>query len=43
MIGHGGRDIKVDLIEKIIDEAQDVMKTGIKIESQFTDLKEELL
>jgi pyruvate ferredoxin oxidoreductase, alpha subunit (EC 1.2.7.1) len=43
MIGHGGRDIKVDLIEKIIDEAQEVMKTGIKIESQFTDLKEELL
>ncbi|WP_406656025.1 pyruvate synthase subunit PorA [Methanolobus sp. ZRKC2] len=43
MIGHGGRDIKVDTIEKIIDEAKEVMKTGIKIESQFTDVKEELL
>lgn len=43
MIGHGGRDIKVDIIEKIIDEAEDVMKTGIKIESQFTDVKEELI
>ncbi|WMW23832.1 pyruvate synthase subunit PorA [Methanolobus sediminis] len=43
MIGHGGRDIKVDTIEKIIDEATEVMKTGIKIESQFTDVKEELL
>jgi pyruvate ferredoxin oxidoreductase alpha subunit len=43
MIGHGGRDIKVDTITKIIDEATEVMKTGIKIESQFTDVKEELL
>jgi pyruvate ferredoxin oxidoreductase alpha subunit len=43
MVGHGGRDIKVDTISKIIDEAQEVMKTGIKIESQFTDVKEELL
>lgn len=43
MVGHGGRDIKVDTISKIIDEATEVMKTGIKIESQFTDVKEELL
>ncbi len=43
MIGHGGRDIKVDTIEKIVDDAKEVIKTGIKIESQFTDLKEELL
>jgi pyruvate ferredoxin oxidoreductase alpha subunit len=43
MIGHGGRDIKIDTISKIVDEAQEVMKTGIKIESQFTDVKEELL
>ncbi|TQD28455.1 pyruvate synthase subunit PorA [Methanolobus vulcani] len=43
MIGHGGRDIKIDTIEKIIDEATEVMKTGIKIESQFTDVKEELI
>lgn len=43
MVGHGGRDIKIHTIEKIIDEAEEVMKTGIKIESQFTDVKEELL
>lgn len=43
MIGHGGRDIPVSTIEKIIDEAKDAMKTGIDIESQFTDLREELL
>lgn len=43
MIGHGGRDIKVDTIEKIVAEAEEVIKTGIKVESQFTDLKEELL
>ncbi len=43
MVGHGGRDIKVDLIEKIVDDAKEIMKTGIKIESQFTDVKEELL
>jgi pyruvate ferredoxin oxidoreductase alpha subunit len=43
MVGHGGRDIKVDTISKIIDEATEVMKTGIKIESQFTDVKEELI
>jgi pyruvate ferredoxin oxidoreductase alpha subunit len=43
MIGHGGRDIKTDTIEKIVAEAEEVIKTGIKIENQFTDLKEELL
>ncbi len=43
MIGHGGRDIPVSTIEKIIDEAKAAMKTGIDIESQFTDLREELL
>lgn len=43
MVGQGGRDIKVSTIEKIIDDAQEVMKSGIKIESQFTDVKEELL
>jgi pyruvate ferredoxin oxidoreductase alpha subunit len=30
-------------IEKIISEAQEVMKSGIKVESQFTDLREELV
>jgi pyruvate ferredoxin oxidoreductase alpha subunit len=43
MIGHGGRDITMSSIEKIIDDAKAVMKTGIKIESQFWDLKEELI
>ncbi|WP_406660320.1 pyruvate synthase subunit PorA [Methanolobus sp. ZRKC3] len=43
MIGHGGRDIKIDTIEKIIDEATEVMKTGIKKESQFVDVREDLL
>jgi pyruvate ferredoxin oxidoreductase alpha subunit len=43
MIGHGGRDIRMSTIEKIISEAQEVMKSGIKVESQFTDLREELV
>jgi pyruvate ferredoxin oxidoreductase alpha subunit len=43
MIGHGGRDIRMSTIEKIISDAQEVMKSGIKVESQFTDLREELV
>ncbi|WP_135604172.1 pyruvate synthase subunit PorA [Methanococcoides sp. NM1] len=43
MIGHGGRDIPTGTIENIIDEAKKVMDSGITVESQFTDLKEELL
>ncbi|KGK99273.1 pyruvate ferredoxin oxidoreductase [Methanococcoides methylutens] len=43
MIGHGGRDIPVETIENIIDEAKKVIDSGISVESQFTDLKEELL
>ncbi|NYT19473.1 MAG: pyruvate ferredoxin oxidoreductase [Methanosarcinales archaeon] len=43
MIGHGGRDIPVETIENIIDEAKKVIDSGITVESQFTDLKEELL
>ena len=43
MIGHGGRDIRMSTIEKIISEAEEVMKTGIKLESQFTDVREEIL
>ncbi|MBP2030226.1 pyruvate ferredoxin oxidoreductase alpha subunit [Methanohalophilus levihalophilus] len=43
MIGHGGRDIPVSTIEKIVDEAANVMKSGISVESQYADLKEELL
>lgn len=43
MIGQGGRDIPVETIENIVDEAKKVMDSGITVESQFTDLKEELL
>ncbi|QLC48979.1 pyruvate ferredoxin oxidoreductase [Methanolobus zinderi] len=43
MIGHGGRDIPTSTIDKIIDDAKEIMKSGIKTESQFTDLKEELV
>jgi pyruvate ferredoxin oxidoreductase alpha subunit len=43
MIGQGGRDISMSTIEKIIAEAEEVIISGIKKESQFTDLKEELI
>lgn len=43
MIGQGGRDVPMSTIEKIISDAEEVMRSGIKIESQFTDLKEELI
>ncbi len=43
MIGHGGRDIPEGTIENIINEAKEVISSGIKVESQFTDLKEELI
>lgn len=43
MIGHGGRDIRISTIEKIISEAKEIIKSGIKVESQFTDVKEELV
>lgn len=42
-VGHGGRDIRVESIEKIIEEIKKVSKSGIEVESQFLDLKEELL
>lgn len=43
MIGHGGRDIRISTIENIISQAQEIIKSGIKIESQFTEVREELL
>jgi pyruvate ferredoxin oxidoreductase alpha subunit len=43
MIGHGGRDIPVGTIERIVDDALEVMKSGISVESRYSDLKEELL
>jgi len=43
MIGHGGRDVPESTINNIIDHARDVMSSGIMAESQFTDVKEELI
>ncbi|WP_292380651.1 pyruvate synthase subunit PorA [Methanosarcina sp. UBA289] len=42
-IGHGGRDIRVESIAKVIEKTKKVAKSGITVESQFLDLKEELL
>jgi pyruvate ferredoxin oxidoreductase alpha subunit len=42
-VGHGGRDIRMESIEKVIEETKKVAKTGITVESQFLDLKEEML
>lgn len=42
--GHGGgRDIRAESIAKIIEETKKVAKSGITVESQFLDLREELL
>lgn len=42
-LGHGGRDIRMETIAKIIEEAKGVATSGIKIESQFVDVREELI
>jgi pyruvate ferredoxin oxidoreductase alpha subunit len=42
-VGHGGRDIRVESIAKVIEETKKAAKSGITVESQFLDLKEELL
>ena len=42
-VGHGGRDIRAESIAKIIEETKKVAKSGITVESQFLDLREELL
>jgi pyruvate ferredoxin oxidoreductase alpha subunit len=42
-VGHGGRDIRAESIAKVIEETKKVAKSGIEVESQFLDLKEELL
>lgn len=42
-LGHGGRDIRIESIEKVIEETKKVTKFGIKVESQFLDLREEVL
>ncbi len=41
MLGHGGRDIPIHMIKKIINKAKLVEK-GIFIESEFADLREDL-
>jgi pyruvate ferredoxin oxidoreductase alpha subunit len=40
-LGHGGRDIRMESIAKVIEETKKAAKSGITIESQFLDLKEE--
>ena len=42
-VGHGGRDIRAESISKVIEETKKAAKSGITIESQFLDLKEDLL
>lgn len=42
-VGHGGRDIRIESIAKIIEETKKAAKSGIMVESQFLDLREELL
>ncbi|HWR26224.1 MAG TPA: pyruvate synthase subunit PorA [Methanosarcina sp.] len=42
-VGHGGRDIRMESIAKVIEETKKAAKSGIKDESQFLDLKEDLL
>lgn len=42
-VGHGGRDIRMESIAKVIEETKKVAKSGIAVESQFLDLREELL
>jgi pyruvate ferredoxin oxidoreductase alpha subunit len=42
-VGHGGRDIRAESIAKVIEETKKAAKSGITVESQFLDLKEESL
>jgi pyruvate ferredoxin oxidoreductase alpha subunit len=42
-VGHGGRDIRKKSIAKVIEDTKKAAKSGITVESQFLDLKEELL
>ena len=43
MLGHGGRDVSKEVIEKLVYRAGDMMKHGLKEENEFTDLRRELL
>lgn len=42
MLGHGGRDIPMSMIKKIVSKAKLVEK-GIFVESEYADLREELV
>ena len=43
MLGHGGRDIPMSTIQMIIDKAAQAIKSGIKAESEYADVRGELL
>jgi len=43
MLGHGGRDIPMSTIQMIIDKAAQAIKSGINVESEYADLRGELL
>ncbi len=43
VIGLGGRDIPVSTVQRIVSKAEDVIKHGIKVESEFVDLKHSLV
>lgn len=43
MLGHGGRDIPRRNIRMIIDKAKQVIRSGVTVESEFADLRGELV
>lgn len=43
MLGHGGRDIPRRNIRMIIDKAKQVIHSGVTVESEYADLRGELL
>lgn len=43
MLGHGGRDIPRKTIRMIINKAAQAAKSGLKVESEFADLRGDLL
>lgn len=43
MLGHGGRDIPMRTIIKVIDKAKKALKEGSFVESEFADVREDLV
>jgi pyruvate ferredoxin oxidoreductase alpha subunit len=43
MLGHGGRDIPRRTIRMIIDKAKETMRSGITVESEYADLRGDLV